>query len=259
MWNRQDLKRQAKAAFKANYWRCVLVALVLSLVTGSALTGQIDSVFKDEDDSVGGFSYQTTESVIHSGHYSSTPEYEIDPFFSQTPSLLRRFGPVAAAVVGVAALSGTLVSLFVFAPLEIGGCRFFAENAVGNGQLDFLGHGFRYAYLRNVLAMFLRGLFTMLWGLLLFFPGVMAFYSYRLVPFLLADYPELGAKEALDVSRDMMRGHKWDAFMLDLSFIGWEILNGFTGGILGVFYVKPYECAARAELYLTLVQNQSKL
>ncbi|MDD6580855.1 MAG: DUF975 family protein, partial [Lachnospiraceae bacterium] len=50
-------------------------------------------------------------------------------------------------------------------------------------------------------------------------------------------------------------GQKWNAFVLDLSFIGWHILSAFTLGILGVFYVMPYYYQTSAELYLTLKNN----
>ena len=50
-------------------------------------------------------------------------------------------------------------------------------------------------------------------------------------------------------SRAMMQGHKWAAFVYELSFIGWAILAGLTLGILGVFYVNPYKQNADAALY----------
>lgn len=52
-----------------------------------------------------------------------------------------------------------------------------------------------------------------------------------------------------------MQGHKWNAFVLDLSFVGWNILNALTFGILGVFYVQPYQLLTNAALYNTLKKN----
>ena len=34
MWDRKELKARGKRAFLANYWRCVLVALLITLVLG---------------------------------------------------------------------------------------------------------------------------------------------------------------------------------------------------------------------------------
>lgn len=58
--------------------------------------------------------------------------------------------------------------------------------------------------------------------------------------------------EAFRLSCEMMDGNKWHAFCLDLSFIGWHILNVFTFGLLGIFYVKPYEATASAEMYIAI-------
>ena len=57
----------------------------------------------------------------------------------------------------------------------------------------------------------------------------------------------------------MMSGNKWKAFVLDLSFLGWEILNTMTIGILGIFYVKPYEYQTEAALYEALKQETMNL
>ena len=100
--------------------------------------------------------------------------------------------------------------------------------------------------------MFMVNLFIALWSLLLIVPGIVKAYSYRMVPFLVAERPEIDYKEALDTSRKMMDGEKMNAFVLDLSFLGWMILTALTCGILGVFYTVPYMSQTNAELYVTL-------
>ena len=83
-------------------------------------------------------------------------------------------------------------------------------------------------------------------------PGIVKSYSYRMVPFLLADHPELSGTETITLSRQMMNGHKWNAFVLDLSFLGWHILSILTLGLLGIFFVNPYQLSTDAELYRVL-------
>ena len=100
--------------------------------------------------------------------------------------------------------------------------------------------------------MFLQNLFLGLWTLLFIIPGIVKAYSYRMVPYILADNPEMSSTDIITKSREMMNGHKWDAFVLDLSFLGWLILTALTGGILGIFYVYPYIFETNAELYLAL-------
>ena len=71
----------------------------------------------------------------------------------------------------------------------------------------------------------------------------------------MAEYPDMDRKEAFAKSREMMYGNKWKAFVLDLSFIPWDILSGITIGIVGLFYVSPYKDATDAELYDTLASG----
>lgn len=96
--------------------------------------------------------------------------------------------------------------------------------------------------------MFLRRLYTFLWGLLFFIPGIVKSLSYAMTPFIMADHPNLTAREAIQVSRDMMDGHKWELFVLHLSFIGWSIAAAFTMN-LGNLVLNPYRNAAEAAFY----------
>ena len=73
-------------------------------------------------------------------------------------------------------------------------------------------------------------------------------YSYRFAYMVMAEYPTMGAVEAMRVSRTMMKGRKWKLFCLDLSFIGWAILSALTFGI-GFFFLCPYREAAFAAFY----------
>lgn len=78
--------------------------------------------------------------------------------------------------------------------------------------------------------------------------GIILSYAYKMTPFLLNDYPELSPKEALKLSREMMKGYKWNLFVLDLTFIGWDILAILTCGI-GLLWVMPYQTLAEAYFY----------
>ena len=50
-----------------------------------------------------------------------------------------------------------------------------------------------------------------------------------------------------------MKGQKWRTFVLDLSFLGWDILSLFTARILEMLYVGPYKNMTEAALYERLV------
>lgn len=139
--------------------------------------------------------------------------------------------------------SAVLVSLVLAIVLASGG-----KGAVpGVGKLL---SAFRSGYYGNVVkTMFFRDLFTFLWSLLFIIPGIIKSYEYKMVPYLLAEYPDMDRKEVFARSRDMMYGQKWNTFVLDLSFIPWNILSTITFGLVGLFYVSPYQDATYAELY----------
>ena len=97
----------------------------------------------------------------------------------------------------------------------------------------------------------LRSIYILLWSLLLVIPGIIASYSYRMTSYILAENPELTASEAIERSKHMMDGHKMDLFILELSFIGWDILCLLTLGI-GNLWLRPYKEAAFAVFYRDL-------
>ena len=88
--------------------------------------------------------------------------------------------------------------------------------------------------------------------LLLFLPGIIASYSYAMVSYLLAEYPDMTAREAITYSKELMYGNRWRLFCLHFSFIGWFILCALTFGI-GNLWLTPYTHAAQAAFYRDLV------
>ena len=111
----------------------------------------------------------------------------------------------------------------------------------------------RWAHAARVLL--LQDVALLLWTLLLVVPGFVKAYEWRLVPFLLADDPLLSWRDAARTSGERMRGHKLDAFLLDLSFAGWWILGGLTFGALNLLFTVPYYGLTLAGLYETLVRG----
>lgn len=104
----------------------------------------------------------------------------------------------------------------------------------------------------------LTAIFTFLWSLLLVIPGIIKMYSYSMGYFILADRPDLSGNQARKRSMYLMKGHKWQLFCLDFSFIGWYLLSLLTLGILA-FWVYPYHMTARAEFYNELLVEENAL
>ena len=101
------------------------------------------------------------------------------------------------------------------------------------------------------LALLLESIFEMLWRLTII-GGIIKRYSYFLVPYIVAENPDIRPREAINLSRRMMNGHKWECFLLELSFLGWGILGYFTMGALDILWTVPYRVATYTEFYARL-------
>lgn len=102
---------------------------------------------------------------------------------------------------------------------------------------------------RMAWTMFAENVFLFLWSLTIvgFF---IKQYSYRMVPYIVAENPNIEALDAIRLSRRMMKGHKWECFVADCSFLGWYLLNLITFGLSGIFYSNGYNAAFFAEYYV---------
>ena len=220
MWTIREMKERGKAAFKANYWPCVLVALLMGLFTATAT-----ATYKT--DSSTEFQY-----AVQSGDKAA-------------------IAALLGAVVFVAGI-GLLIKIFLVNPIKLGGVHFFTENIeAGPMPVGAIKAGFQN-YGHNFVVLLLQDVYLTLWFLLLIVPGLIKAYSYRMVPYILAEHPEFSATEVITRSREMMNGHKWQAFKLDLSFLGWILLGALTLGLVNVFWTAPYMESAQAALYLKL-------
>lgn len=106
-------------------------------------------------------------------------------------------------------------------------------------------------WLKASWAMFVRTFFLFLWFLTVI-GGCIKYYSYYAVPYIIAENPGIGALDAINLSRKMMDGHKKEAFLFDLSYIGWIVLSVLTLGLSDLFYGLPYRIAGRTEFYAWL-------
>lgn len=100
----------------------------------------------------------------------------------------------------------------------------------------------------------ITGFFTFAWSLLLIVPGVIKSYAYSMAPYILAENPNMTAREALKESIRITNGYKSRLFVLQLSFIGWALLVPLTFGLIAIWLV-PYMSAATANAYLAIKEN----
>lgn len=217
---RADIKRQAKERFAAQYGVSV-GALLLVMVISSAL-----SVI---------YSIITADTIVHN--------YMV---------MLTRYGsliPYAPSAQYISFLM-SMVSVFVVLPLSIGYYAFTLRVYRGApASVDGMFRDGFSNYWRHVGGMLWMALFTFLWTLLFVIPGIIKALAYFMTPYILADCPNVTATDALKLSMRMTAGHKGKIFVMGLSFIGWALLTGLTGGILGIFYTGPYMSTSYAGLY----------
>ena len=220
MWNRAELKMRGNMEFKKNYVSAVVVALLMRIF--GTVSGESSARRVSEN------------SDIYSGNLFNV---------GMITGLLAGITTVVILIVLVA-------KVFVGNLLKMGGYRFFILNQTAQPGIGTLLDGFRSGhYVNIVLAMFLRDLFTALWSLLLVVPGIVKHYEYLMVPYIIAENPAMDYKEAFQISKQMMDGEKMEAFIMDLSFLGWYLLSAVTCGLLAIFYVNPYVQASFAEMY----------
>ena len=268
MWTRANLKANAKVAFKRNYWKCVLVAILIGIATGagnsvSTTIGNTTGSSSSITNSIMNNEYEDDMSDIltEEDYYEYNQAQDIieDILPGSNTAVSTVFSTVALAVFGVFALFAIALSIFVLGPLEVGCCNFFKSNAYEKAELDKLSIGFKKShYWKMVGTIFLRNLFTTLWTFLLIVPGIIKAYEYRMITYILTDCPDMSRQDAFRISKEMMRGNKWNAFVLDLSFFGWFLLTAVTCGLAGIFYVNPYVAATNAELFIAIREEYFK-
>lgn len=251
MWLRTELKQRGKTAFYRNYWIVVVVALIIGIASFGGESGGSTTVSKTEFMRKNNFTMQHNEYVNRNTILGDVQRG--NPLNVAGSYLLSAIIGVLMLAVGIVVI---LLRIFVGNAILVGGRRFFMENREHTTKVQTVVYAFKSGrYMNITLTMFLRDLYTFLWTLLFIIPGIIKFYEYRMVPYLLAENPGMERKRAFEISRQMMHGQKLDVFVLDLSFLGWEIISLFTCGILSVFFVMPYECATEAELYTVLRTN----
>ena len=226
MWTRSELKARAKAVLSTNYWKLVLVAVIANVIAGVSNSVELE--------------YKTDGSGLSVGVLGVVEE----SILAMAPILV-----IAALIVAAVSIA---VSIFVANPLGVGTKRFFVKSHVEKAELRELLYAFDNGYKNVVKILFVRDIKIFLWSLLLFIPGIIKSYEYRMIPYLLAENPHLTEEEVFRLSKQMMDGQKAEAFVLDMSFIGWEALSSLTWGLLGIFFVNPYIHLTDAALYETL-------
>lgn len=153
---------------------------------------------------------------------------------------------------GTMILTGTMIlgifQLLLGSIIELGHTRFHLKliDRCDAGIKDLFSYF--YIWKKAIAATFLQILYILFWMILFVIPGIIALFDYSMTSYILAEHPELSASEAIERSKQIMKGNRWRLFCLELSFIGWSILCAFTLGI-GQLFLIPYRKTAIAAFY----------
>jgi len=231
-----EYKNAALAALKGNWAKAVLATVVFTAIMYFAM---------------GPYIYYTTKMELYAVENMPVASTGISSSLESALALAQDTDYVALQqkASGWSALY-ILMWVFVILPMMVGMANAFLR-LLRNGENDILGNTYRIStkkYWHKLWGMLLMYIFIILWSFLLFIPGIIKAFSYAMTPFILEENPELSANEAIDRSRAMMKGHKFDLFWLLLSFIGWFLLSLLTLGIGGL-WLSPYQQTAVAAFY----------
>ena len=258
MWTREQLKTNAKAILSGTYWWAFLVCFVFTIIAG-----------------IGNGSSRINSSLPSRNNTTITQSHivDIDDFDGAdqlTNAQKQEFQEVIDSYLNPISIglgvAGAVISLLLFVfkkaymifvsnPLTVGYNQYFIKQHYGDVNFGHLFSGFTGGkYMARVKVMFFKSLFEFLWGLLFVIPGIIKSYSYFLIPYILADNPDIGKDRAFEISMKTMDGEKWDLFVLQLSFIGWYLL-GILCCCIGIYFVNPYAMATYSEFYLVMRQK----
>lgn len=271
MWTRKELKIRAKDALKRNYWRILLVAALAvilgggaGLSSGSSASSAANGVVVanvDRAEEENGYYEVRTENAEDSIKRIAQSTEDASLKMSDTERVIFAVSIVVAFLIVFFIACAIMFALMelLYNPFHVGVQRFMLKSVDDKAEVKEVAYGFDHSYKNVVKTMFYKDIQVFLWALLLVIPGVIKKYQYRMVSYILAEHPDMDYKEVLQMSKDMMNGEKWHAFVLDLSFILWHMLGMITCGIVELFYVNPYVWLTNAALYRRISESHETI
>lgn len=278
--DRKLIKSQARQLISGKVFPLFIVTLVVLLLTqGPTLWTNIseginqynDSNYAYNDDNYGGFNGFGDDSDNYGFGYfgddsqgddfygfngsedGDSEDNPIENFDGRITALPMSIKTDTAAIAGRLS-AGVGIFAIIFMPLEIGLAGYYLyiirtanKVHIGSDLGGIFSRSFKN-YGKWFVLVLLRTIFTVLLCCLFIIPGIIYSYSTYFAYELMSDNPNLKPMEALRLSRKMVRGHRTELFVLDLSFIPWYLLLVITLGIASI-YVDPYVYTTKALYY----------
>ena len=229
-----DFRSIARDVLRGRWGIAVIAGLIASLLGAIASNGpEVKFNFSDNGANV---NLMFANQEIYSSSGGWLPE-------------LNAFIVGGAIYIMIAALIMAAVFFVLGSVISLGYSRFNLDLVDRRKEPD-IGtlFGFFPHWKNAAIAKLLETVYVFLWSLLFNIPGIIASYSYAMIPYIQAEHPEMAPGDVLARSKEMMEGNRWRLFCLQFSFIGWGILSSLTLGI-GNLWLTPYKQAATAAFY----------
>ncbi len=240
----RDFKSRALEALRGNWFISIIAGLIAGLLGGTTMGSGI-SVSVEVSTDGGTEDPDGVIAMIKSISQQQIPE---DP---------AAYSEMILAILGIMMVSMLIAFVFqliIGSGVAVGYARFNLDLMESYPlKLSTVFSGFdrlKTAICANLL-MYIRVLIGTIFFII---PGILMAYSYSMVNYVLADNPDMTAREALRESKRIMKGNRWRLFCLCMSFIGWMLLGLLTLGI-ALIWVVPYQQAAIAAFYQEVKKN----
>lgn len=213
MFERKKYKKFAKTQLTGRWTVPVLITLVIGIITIL-------------------FSIPETNALLRSGYFEAIAAQDIDMLISAAEEIQKS---------STTNFVTSIVQMIVSAILSVAALNVYITMSRSPEPVKFgkFIEGFN-SWLRATLGILWEFLWIFLWTLLFVIPGIIKAYAYSQTLFIIAEYKNVSVTKALNISKIITKGHKWDIFVMYLSFIGWDILCLFTLGI-GNLWLTPYK------------------
>ena len=265
--DRKNLKKKAKIVFKRNYLNTILVVFIIGLIVHGGyqfttnITGTNNSIQKTNFQLVNELSHNIgkktlnnkSKGVIAPIFNTMTESNSAVIGFLNSLNLYLLDKKVSFALISlIGSVIIIILKIFVQNVFIVGYKRYMLEQRCYNTSVMKIFFPFKVRKNINIgIILLFKDLYELLWSLTII-GGVIKYYEYRLIPYILAENPNIKRKEAFNLSKEMMTGLKWQYFKLDVSFIGWYILSIITFGLLDIFFLDGYKECVYAEVYMQI-------
>ena len=272
----KQIKKDARKSFKRNFFITLLVVFIAGIIINGGYS-YTTYIFSNPNNYVKEIEKRTNYSainrfvknIIDDGTETKrgviaplvnnmTESNSITVGFIETLDNIIFSDHLSKQIISVSAFAvSILFYIFVQNVFKVNRSRYLLEQRrYKNTKIDKLLFSYQIKKTLHLsYILFIRTLCQLLWSLTIV-GGVIKFYEYRLIPYILAENPNLTSKETFALSKELSNSYKFEMFKLDVSLIGWYILQILTLGLSNILYFDAYRECIYAEMYINIRRDK---